>query len=237
MENERAGGKALSRSCGSGRTHLIVTCTRRKSVPADDTVFPIEEDAGTAYAAWRKILARACHERTAMTAGDLYTGQHWRRAAAAVATSGAELWVISAGLGLLHVTDRVVPYEATFSSMPFCHQDMWQRLTSGPPTMRRCASLLTLMRERPHDRFIIAASPVYLRAVEEDLSAGRDELASPEQLTIVTSKGYQGRLGNSITLSSAAMMTELNTNMTGLNISHAVKILKMQNEKVTGNAA
>lgn len=93
------------------------------------------------------------------------------------------------------------------------------------------------MQERPHDRFIVAASPVYLRAVEEDLRAGRDELASPEQLTIVTSKGYQGCLGNCITLSSAAMMKELNTNMTGLNISHAVSILKMQDEKVTENAA
>ncbi|MFY7295281.1 hypothetical protein ACOTXM_23970, partial [Enterobacter cloacae complex sp. IR5457] len=88
-----------------------------------------------------------------------------------------------------------------------------------------------------HDRFIVAASPVYLQAVEEDLYAGRDELASPEQMTIVTSKGYQGCLGNNVTLTSAAMMSELNTNMTGLNISHAVKILKMQEERATRNAA
>lgn len=29
-----------------------------------------------------------------MTAGELYTGQHWSRAAAAVMRSGAEMWII-----------------------------------------------------------------------------------------------------------------------------------------------
>lgn len=48
---------------------------------------------------------------------------------------------------------------------------------------------------------------------------------------------YQGCLGNNVVLASAAMMKELNTNMTGLNISHAVKILQMQDERVTRNAA
>ncbi|MCH2683689.1 tgtA5 cluster protein 2 [Leclercia adecarboxylata] len=139
--------------------------------------------------------------------------------------------MLSAGLGLLHISDRVVPYEATFSSMRFSHRSMWSLLTSSPPMGRRCTSLRELMHQRPHDRFIVAASPVYLKAVEEDLYAGSNELASLEQLTIVTSKGYQGCFGNNVTLTSAAMMNELNTNMTGLNISHAVKTLKMQNER------
>lgn len=161
----------------SGRTHFIVSCTRRKSVPTGNTVFPSAEDAATAYASWQEILVKACNEYKNIRVGDLYTGQHWRRAFAAVANTGAELWIISAGLGLLHVTDRIVPYETTFASMPFCHQSIWQRLTSNPPTLRRCTSLKKLMQERPYDRFIIAASPIYLRAVEEDLQAGRSELA------------------------------------------------------------
>ncbi|WP_409566874.1 DUF6884 domain-containing protein [Pseudescherichia sp.] len=106
----------------SGRTHFIVSCTRRKSVPAGNTVFPSAEDAATAYASWREILVKACNEYKNIRAGGLYTGQHWRCAFTAVANTGAELWIISAGLGLLHVTDRIVPYEATFASMPFCHQ-------------------------------------------------------------------------------------------------------------------
>ncbi|UKJ23747.1 hypothetical protein L6Y89_22430 (plasmid) [Enterobacter mori] len=67
--------------------------------------------------------------------------------------------------------------------------------------------------------------------MEDDLCAGRAELASLKQLTIVTSRGYQGRLGNNIALSSAAMMNELKTNMTGFNFSHAVKILDNNPDK------
>lgn len=67
--------------------------------------------------------------------------------------------------------------------------------------------------------------------MEDDLYAGREELSSKKQLTIVTSKGYKGNLGSNVALSSAAMMNELNTNMTGLNISHAEKILANQSQK------
>jgi hypothetical protein len=217
--------------------HLIVTCTRSKTVAAGSTVFPEERDAVRAYESWLQMLGQTLGEQPLLAVGELYSGQHWQRAVAAAESTGAELWVLSAGLGLLHISDRVVPYEATFSSMQASPRNIWSLLTSSPPTGRRCASLQALMQKRPHDRFIVAASPVYLQAVEEDLCAGRDELASPEQMTIVTSKGYRGCLGNNVTLSSAAMMKELNTNMTGLNISHAVKILKMQDERVTINAA
>jgi len=53
----------------------------------------------------------------------------------------------------------------------------------------------------------------------------------------ICNSAYQGCLDNNVVLASAAMMKELNTNMTGLNISHAVKILQMQDERVTRNAA
>ncbi|EDS6807062.1 hypothetical protein AZH90_004331 [Salmonella enterica subsp. enterica serovar Legon] len=206
--------------------HLIVTCTRRKTVDAGGTIFPSGKDAGTAYEIWRERLAQACSANPLITAGELYAGQHWNRASDAAKRNGAELWIISAGLGLLHVTDRIVPYEATFSSMPFRSRDIWTLLITRPPTKRRCPSFYALMRGRPHDRFVIAASPVYLRAVEDDLCAGRDALTSPDQLTIVTSKGYQGCLSRSVTLASAAMMGTLNTNLTGLNVSYAAQLIE-----------
>lgn len=217
----------MSTNTSAGNVHLIVTCTRRKTVDAGDTVFPDEHDAGRAYGIWLDRLTKAGSESPHMTAGELYSGQHWNRAAAAAAHTGAELWVISAGLGLLHASDPVVPYEATFSSMPCCHRGLWERLTTRPPTDRRCPSLRALMHERPRDRFIMAASPAYLQAVEEDLCAGGEQLASPALLTIVSSKGYRGRMRERVTLTSAAMMKTLNTNMTGLNISYAVTLLAL----------
>lgn len=219
----------------TGNVHLIVTCTRRKTVPAGDAVFPDERDVERAYGLWLERLAQARRGSPAMTAGELYTGQHWSRAAAAAARNGAEMWVISAGLGLLHVSDPVVPYEATFSSMPFSHSRLWESLTACPPAERRYASLRTLMQARPDDRFVVAASPVYLHAVEADLLAGRDALRTPEQLQVVTSKGYQGGLKGSVRYASADMMKELNTNMTGLNVSYALQII--DNEKLNSSTA
>ncbi|MFP2565192.1 DUF6884 domain-containing protein [Enterobacter ludwigii] len=209
----------------TGNLHLIVTCTRRKTVAAGDAVFPYEHDAGNAYEVWLERLARARNDGAAITAGELYTGQHWSRAAAAAKRTGAELWVISAGLRLLHVSDPVVPYEATFSSMPFCHRTHWERLAGRPPAERRCTSLRTLMQARSDDRYVVAASPVYLRAVEADLLAGRGALRTPEQLQVVTSKGYQGSLKDSVRYTRADMMKELNTNMTGLHVSYALQII------------
>jgi len=83
-----------------------------------------------------------------------------------------------------------------------------------------------LMQGRPGDRFVIAASPVYLRAVEEDLCSGRQALRHPDSMTIVTTRGYQGPLSDNIALARAGMMKSLNTNMTGLNISYALQILE-----------
>lgn len=210
---------------GQGNVHLIVTCTRRKTVPAGDALFPDERDARRAYGIWLERLAQARLGSPPMTAGELYTGQHWSRAAAAAARSGAEMWILSAGLGLLHVSDPVVPYEATFSTMPFCHRTHWERLTTRPPSERLCTSLKTLMQARPDDRFVVAASPVYLRAVESDLLAGMKALCNPEQLAVVTSKGYQGSLKGNTKYTSADMMKALNTNMTGLNISYALQLI------------
>ncbi|WMU75305.1 hypothetical protein OQ483_24695 (plasmid) [Enterobacter bugandensis] len=81
------------------------------------------------------------------------------------------------------------------------------------------------MEARPDDRFVVAASPLYLPAVESDLLAGMKALCNPERLTVVTSKGYQGSLKGNIEYTSADMMKAFNTNMTGLNISYALQLI------------
>lgn len=119
--------------------------------------------------------------------------------------------------------------------MPFSHSRQWESLTTNPPAERRSDSLRTLMQARPDDRFVVAVSPVYLRAVESDLLAGRAALSRPEQLQVVTSKGYQGSLKDSVRYTSAGMMKGLNTNMTGLNVSYALQLIG--NEKLNNRTA
>ncbi|MGT9855381.1 hypothetical protein ACVWPW_16395, partial [Citrobacter freundii complex sp. 2025EL-00205] len=109
----------------TGNVHLIVTCTRRKTVPAGDAVFPDERDVERAYGLWMERLAQARRGSPPMTAGELYTGQHWCRAVAAAARNGAEMWVISAGLGLLH---GVASENGIYGHSRFCNTDFDDKL-------------------------------------------------------------------------------------------------------------
>lgn len=78
------------------------------------------------------------------------------------------------------------------------------------------------MQSCPQDQFVFAVSPVYLRAIEEDILAGIPALANADhQLKISTSQGYQGALKRWVTCSHAGMLETLNTNFTALNISLA----------------
>lgn len=63
---------------GQGGVHFIVTCTRRKTVPAGDALFPEEREAGKAYVVWLGRLAQAVadppHDRPALEQGSCRCG-------------------------------------------------------------------------------------------------------------------------------------------------------------------
>lgn len=215
----------MTRACGSGRIHLLASCSRGKTAPADDTVYPYHlSQPEEALAHWRRQIALRTDIRPA---GELYRGLHWQRAMnAARRHPEVELWVISAGLGLRHITDPAVPYEATFHALTYAPEVHWCGLTARPPLPGRCASLAGLMRACPGDRFVLAVSPVYLRATEADICAGLPALVQPErQLRIVTSGAYAGPLRPWVSLSHAGMLEMLNTNLTALNVSLAAQIV------------
>ncbi|MBB6117766.1 hypothetical protein F4826_004745 [Rahnella inusitata] len=169
--------------------HLITTCSKSKTTSSGNTVFPYSiGDIDIAMSAWRTLVLKPCQE---LVTSQLYLGMHWSRAieVALRHKKQVELWVLSAGLGLRHVTDPSVPYEATFSSMSFSASDIWQKLTESPPLPGRFTSLLHLMLTHPDDTYVVAGSPVYLNAVEADLMAGTAMLKNAsQQLQIVTSK-------------------------------------------------
>src|SRR5262249_1348898 len=111
----------------------------------------------------------------------------------------AEIWVCSAGYGFVRATSRLKPYAATFSP---AHRDgiqvrsdrgangssgrqwwaqlaSWQGPEAGVP--RRIADLA---RATPFVPILVAASPVYLAAMEEDLNEAMNSLASKGLLSI-----------------------------------------------------
>jgi len=206
------------------RLHLITTCTRRKAGCVEDTVFPGDASLDDAFDDWYRLIAQAARRPgRVQETGELYRGAHWLRARSIASRwPGIELWVMSAGLGLRHHTDPAVAYEATFHAMPFAPGEVWELLTSRPPLAGRCASLAELMRRCPDDRFVIAGSPVYISASEQDILAGVPALRDAgSQLVVVTSQGYRGPLQPFLKRSNASMMTALKSNMTCLNIACA----------------
>ena len=95
-------------------------------------------------------------------------------------------------------------------------------LTSDPILPGKVPSLAELFSMYRHDIFIIAASPVYLNAVEDDLVKGVAYLPCPiKQLKIASSAAYNGRLKEYVRCGGTRMMKDLNANMTTLNIKHA----------------
>lgn len=77
----------------SSKVHLIVTCSRRKTVAAGETVFPDERDVerltGSGWTGWQRS-----GENPLSGSGELYTGQYWNRVCAATASIGTEQWIL-----------------------------------------------------------------------------------------------------------------------------------------------
>ncbi|MHA0273165.1 hypothetical protein [Enterobacter ludwigii] len=210
--------------------HLITSCTKGKNHQSD--VWPtlgIDSDQtpeDAAYA-WSNIVNDA-RRNQAVPALSLYSGNHWSTAKDILkSTRNLELWVISAGMGFLNSRDQVHSYEATFHKVPFRHDLWWKALTESLGKYNRCATISQLMQSRPNDEYLIAASPVYIAAVQKDILKGIESLTHPlTQLTIVTSGAYAGPLEEYLIKSSSRMMKDLECNMVCLNIKLAQYILK-----------
>lgn len=209
--------------------HLITTCAKSKNGPVLDTIYPYSiQDNAVAYQNWKNcVLNRYSQGTDVKETGLIYRGAHWSTAMGIAKThDNVVLWVVSAGLGLRHISDPSIPYEASFTMMGRNMTDMWERLITDPVLPGTISSLESLLQNYNKDTFIIAASPVYLNAIECDLMKGVHFLHDPSnQLTIATSCAYTGILNTYVRYGSRGMMKSLNSNMTTLNIKHAGSII------------
>jgi hypothetical protein len=136
---------------------------------------------------------------------ELYMGEHWQVALSLpkvgeVAGVALELWVVSAGYGLLHEGDLVKPYAATFTpGLPdslirpehggrrtatsdwWAQMALWRGPTSGNPR-----SLGELAKRNPADYLIVALGSTYLEAVLDDVDDARSLLDDPALLLVVS---------------------------------------------------
>lgn len=112
------------------------------------------------------------------TVRQLYAGRGFSEAIATVESSGADLWVISAGLGLVHGEEKVPAYDLTLSAGSA--SSIRRRVSDGPfdgamwwsgigRRSRPKRSLYNLVMGRPSDQFIISVPGSYLELIQQDL--------------------------------------------------------------------
>jgi hypothetical protein len=151
--------------------------------------------------AWTERLKRGATR----VARDLYAGEHWSIIKSLAATGKSsqrpiEVWICSAGYGLINWDTLIVSYSATFSggepdsvvagteaSAGAERAAWWAALARwrgpGPGGPR---TITELVEEQPRTPLLVAASPWYVQAMASDLAAARQRMNTAASLMLVS---------------------------------------------------
>lgn len=184
-ECEWDGGRTLT-----VKANILVTCANRKGVPtAPDLMLRAlsGEDVEARAQAWVRLLARSA--APTCPARDLYCGDHWRvvcslESAGQASGVAVEVWVCSAGYGLVPISATLRSYAATFSaghpdSVVVSHKQLkakeirarwWLTVARWTGPAGPVRTVADLARRDPETPLLVAASPPYLDAMADDLS-------------------------------------------------------------------
>jgi len=180
------------------RVRVVVTCSHRKSRAVPDALRLRVLNHLTPSARARTWISRLSHNSgPTVSAIELYAGEHWKVARHLFDSDAGgipvELWVCSAGYGLIPAAAELLPYSATFSadspdSIPDGNAGAarwWAALQSwdGPAAAPR--SLAALVEDDPSSWVIVALSAPYVQACRLDLISAAG-LARPGQFSIVS---------------------------------------------------
>lgn len=227
--------------------NLITTCTNGKHCGSGDVLSLSQFSSGRIPStvlvnSWCNALNEALSTSANVYVEDLYKGGHWATAKAILNDYNVDLWVLSAGLGLLHYKDKVIPYKATFAvgydeSIPLYsqeyvgksfHRTWWKEITTRSVFQsKHPASISALMKKNKKDYYIICGSPDYINAIELDIINGIEYLIdAKKQLLIISSKKISSRLDSYFFKTNHNMAHWLRCNMLMLNISMAKYIVR-----------
>ena len=180
------------------RLRVVVTCSHRKSTEVPDALRLRVLNHLTPSARTKTWVRRLSHNSTpTISAVELYAGEHWEVARHLCDSDAGgipvELWVCSAGYGLIPAAAELLPYSATFSAdSPDTIPDgnagaarWWAALQSwdGPAAAPR--SLAALVEDDPSSRVIVALSAPYVQACRLDL-VNAAATARPGQFSVVS---------------------------------------------------
>jgi hypothetical protein len=182
--------------------NLVVTCTNRKgSSPA--APLQARNLKGASIAARAKVWSERLSARVdGVAAARVYKGDHWSVVRSIAPSRGpvrVNVWVASAGYGLVSPKSRIVAYAATLSgghldsvaSSSEERRNWWASLTKTPPKVfpsepRSVGQVAARFSSSP---LIIAASPEYIDAMADDILAASRRLETPELLSVLCRTG------------------------------------------------
>ena len=222
--------------------NVIVTCTKDKKavVPKHCSLRAVPKGTiAERVAEWRRRLEAY---PTRIMVRDLYAGDHWSIARSMQSKRfHVELWVCSAGYGLVRLADEIAPYSATFApnhpdsackrATDYANGDAavawWRQLSKWHgPSRGQPRSITELADRYPRRAMLVVASEIYLGAISSDLRAALTNLADPDQLSIVSagSRSVPGLEGHLIPC-DARFQSLVNGARRSLNIRIASRIL------------
>lgn len=180
-------------TCTKDKRHSVAKECQLRNVPGDSLPVRLKE--------WQSRLKRNWRDRVVV--GDLYSGDHWANVRSFESSYfDIDIWVCSAGFGLVRFDDSITPYAATFSGnhpdsvsagltdgeRSSASKQWWERTSRWKAHFKdRPRSLAALMATYPKRSTLIVASETYLRAIADDVREGVAHLHDPDQLAIVCS--------------------------------------------------
>jgi hypothetical protein len=180
--------------------NFVTTCTARKAAPCPAHISAKALPKGTAkerFGEWSKRLAQSKEPKTAPI--DLYCGNSWAiaRRIHEQHAKKIDVWVASAGHGLISIEERVVSYAATFSrteedfvlgpDSDSTTEEWWDLLCARRAKSKHYPySLADIATTHPSRPLLVAFSAEYFRAAKADLTKAQTLLQDPDLLVIVS---------------------------------------------------
>lgn len=226
------------------KLHVILSCTARKR--GSEPRYPRLRSVGPASVSdrveqWQALVSTAPRPRVA---ADLYAGEYWRTAmelASRAALAGrTSVSVVSAGLGLVDLHDKVPKYGATLAaghpdSVLSClssappskmRRQWWEELTRSNVLGRHSPRRLVDLDEHGSDAgVLVCLGRSYLDAVTTDLISLVERLGSPEQVMVFASGPPRTGLEECWVPVAGSLRLILGGSLSSTNLRSAVAVL------------
>ncbi len=218
---------------------VVVTCTHRKRQPVPSSL-RLRRVTGvrtpTRLRTWVERLTTTSVPTT--PAIDLYAGEHWdvarRLANLSDADRSVELWVCSAGYGLIPASAPLLPYAATFTpgnadSVPDGAEGAsawWNALASWEGPLPSPRSITDLVAADPESRVLLALSATYLRACGDDVSRSLERTQRSGQVSVISAGTKDsGALADALLPGDARLQAAFGGTRQALNVRIAEHLL------------